>query len=134
MKELIYNSLQIREVFHLEFLRWFWKKTPAGSYALKGGVNLRFFFNSSRYSEDMDLDVIDIRVETLKDHVMKILQASSFQDSLKLFGVERVVPPDISKAEEFHDTDEVFIQQVIAFKFQIAVNNRFSERFRIFRR
>jgi len=52
----MYTHLQLREVFHLEFLRWFGKRVRTNYYALKGGVNLRFFFNSFRYSEDMDLD------------------------------------------------------------------------------
>ena len=82
-----YNSLQQREIFHLEFLRWLGRKVKVHFYALKGGANLRFFFNSFRYSEDMDLDVYGIEVDILKDVVMKILHASSFQDTLKPFGV-----------------------------------------------
>lgn len=37
--------------------------------ALKGGCNLRFFFGSERYSEDMDLDVVVMARETLKNKV-----------------------------------------------------------------
>ena len=100
----IYNPLQVREIFHLEFLRWLSKKIKAKNYALKGGVNLRFFFNSFRYSQDMDLDVSGIRVDVLKDIVMGILQAPSFQAAIKPFGVERVVAPDISKAKQTETT------------------------------
>jgi hypothetical protein len=53
----MYYSLQQREVFHLEFLRWFGRKLDYRYYALKGGVNMRLFFGSMRYSEDMDLDL-----------------------------------------------------------------------------
>ena len=49
----IYNSLQLREVFHLEFLRWLGRSVKSEAYAVKGGVNLRLFFRSFRYSEDM---------------------------------------------------------------------------------
>ena len=66
------NSLQLREVFHIEFLRWLGRKVKAGHYAVKGGANLRFFFKSFRYSEDMDLDARVIRVVQLKEIVMKI--------------------------------------------------------------
>lgn len=100
----MYNSLQLRELFHLEFLRWFGRKVKSESYALKGGANLRFFFNSVRYSEDMDLDIKDVQVHALKDIVIKILQNLSFQDSLKTFGVERIVPPDISAAKQTETT------------------------------
>ena len=61
----MFNSLQQREIFHLEFLRWFSRKVEAKYYALKGGVNMRFFFSSLRYSEDMDIDVSDLGVEVL---------------------------------------------------------------------
>ena len=78
---MTYSSLQLREIFHLEFLRWLSRKVKAEHYALKGGANLRFFFKSIRYSEDMDLDVQKIKLETLKEVVMKILKAPSFQES-----------------------------------------------------
>lgn len=88
----------------MEFLRWFSRKCKAASYALKGGVNLRFFFSSIRYSEDMDLDIRGVGVAVLKDTVMKILQAPSFQDIFKPFGVDRVVPPAISRAKQTETT------------------------------
>lgn len=100
----MYNSLQLIELFHLEFLRWFGRKIEAKFYSLKGGSNLRFFFNSFRYSQDMDLDARGIAVYILRDMVMKILQNRSFHDVLKPFGVERIVPPDISRAKQTETT------------------------------
>ncbi len=76
----------------------------AQHYAVKGGVNLRFFFRSFRYSEDMDLDVRVIRVAELKETVMKILTAAAFQDNLKPFGIAKVVPPGIGKAKQTETT------------------------------
>lgn len=70
MDARIYSLLEIREVFHLEFLRWFGRKLEGRDYALKGGVNLRFFFRSIRYSEDMDLDIQKLGVERVKKTVM----------------------------------------------------------------
>jgi len=104
MNEKIYTPLHLREVFHLEFLRWFGKKIEAGCYCLKGGVNLRLFFRSIRYSEDMDLDVQGVRVEKVKKTVMEILSGRGFLDSLQSFGIERVVPPDITKAKQTETT------------------------------
>lgn len=95
-----YNSLQLREIFHLEFLRRLGRKVPAGSFAVKGGANLRFFFGSIRYSEDIDLDVTGTGVSALKDMVMRILEAPSFQDALKPYGIERLGLPDITKAKQ----------------------------------
>ncbi len=108
------NDLQTREVFHLEFLRWFGRKAKRGLYALKGGTNLRFFFKSFRYSEDMDLDVSGARKEVLLDMVMGILGAESFAKSLKSYGIERVVPPDIRKAKQT-DTTQRFKVHLITY-------------------
>ncbi len=100
----MHNSLQLREIFHLEFLRWFTRKLKAESCVLKGGSNLRFFFSSFRYSQDMDLDVQGVEIHVLKDTVMKILKHRSFQDLLKPFGVERIILPDIIKAKQTETT------------------------------
>lgn len=99
-----YNHLQIREIFHLEFLRRFTGKIKASEYALKGGVNLRFFFQSMRYSEDMDIDVCKVSVHSLQTDVMGILQAKAFQEGLKPFGVDKVVVPDMAKAKQTETT------------------------------
>ena len=96
----IYTSLQIREVFHLEFLRWFSRKLKSDQYVLKGGVNLRFFFKSFRYSEDMDIDIQSVRIEKIKKTVMEILSTRGFSDSLKSFGIEKIAPPNILKSKQ----------------------------------
>ncbi|MCK4423841.1 MAG: nucleotidyl transferase AbiEii/AbiGii toxin family protein [Candidatus Omnitrophica bacterium] len=125
---MVYNSLQSREIFHLEFLRRLGRKVKTGYYALKGGTNLRFFFQSFRYSEDMDLDISDVEVETLKDTVMKILKSSSFQDILKPFGVERVVPPDISKAKQTQTTQRFKIHLITSAGDDLFTKVEFSRR------
>jgi len=80
------------------------RKIKSKYYALKGGVNLRFFFNSFRYSEDMDIDICEVSVDSLKDIVMPILQSPNFLDSLKAFTIERIIPPDITKAKQTETT------------------------------
>lgn len=100
----IFTNLQMREVFHLEFLRWFSRKLKADRYCLKGGVNLRLFFGSIRYSEDMDIDITSVRVDQIKKMVMDILSVRGFSDSLKSFGIEKIVPPDITKAKQSETT------------------------------
>jgi len=112
--ENIYNQLQIREIFHLEFLRWFGKKIKAEYYALKGGVNLRFFYDSFRYSEDIDLDVHIIRVDILQDEVMQILESSSFQDNLKSFGIYDIISSDIIKAKQTETTQRLKVHLITA--------------------
>ena len=98
----MYTELQLREVFHLCFLERLIKLTAPGLYALKGGVNLRFYFKSPRYSEDMDLDVFAGSVGTLKKNGYKILQEASFLRSLQVYGIDSIEinDPDKSKPTE----------------------------------
>ncbi len=104
MRNNNFNSLQIREIFHLEFLRFFSRKIKAGNYALKGGANLRFFFGSIRYSEDMDIDISGIKTFALKDLVLSILSNSGFLQTMKSYGIEEVISPDMAKAKQTETT------------------------------
>lgn len=123
-----YNSLQLREIFHLEFLRWLGKKVKPEYYALKGGVNLRFFYNSFRYSEDMDLNTHIIRVNILQDKVMQILNSTSFQNNLKSFGIEKVIPPDITKAKQTATTQRFKIHLITPKQEDFFTKIEFSRR------
>ena len=96
----MFDPLQQREVFHLALLRALGRSLPLASHALKGGSNLRFFFGSVRYSEDMDLDASGVPVHVLRDKVMAILASGGLADTLRTYGVDRVVPPDIGKAKQ----------------------------------
>ncbi|OIO35410.1 MAG: hypothetical protein AUJ74_06635 [Candidatus Omnitrophica bacterium CG1_02_44_16] len=127
-KKNIHDPLQSREVFHLEFLRRFGRNTKADNYALKGGVNLRFFFGSLRYSEDMDLDVKGIRVDVLRDIVMGILEARSFQDTLKPWGIEKVTPPNIQKAKQTETTQRFKIHLLMTGEQDLFTKIEFSRR------
>lgn len=84
------NSEMLRTVveqFHLVFLNQLGQKLDKRLYALKGGCNLRFYFNSIRYSEDMDLDIQTIALPTLRNKVNQILNADSFQRILMARGI-----------------------------------------------
>lgn len=84
-------SLSVRqstELFHLVFLRALVAKgEDKGLIALKGGCNLRFFFGSVRYSEDMDLDVVVIAKETLKNKVDRLFKSPAVTAPLKAHGL-----------------------------------------------
>ena len=125
---MTYNHLQLREVFHLEFLRWFGRKVKAEDYAIKGGVNLRLFFKGFRYSEDMDLDARGIKVNEIKELVMKILNASAFQDNLRSFGIVRVVPPDIIRAKQTETTQRFKIHLISSSGEDLFTKVKFSRR------
>lgn len=86
----VWSDHQIIEIFHLIFLRAFGGRVDKALFALKGGCNLRFFHKSIRYSEDMDLDVQTMSVETLKSNVERILGAESFAQSLRAQRIESI--------------------------------------------
>ena len=87
----IYNGMesdrQLVELFHLHFLRLLCSGPQKGSFAIKGGCNLRFFFESVRYSEDMDLDVGGFPVHALKERVTAILSGPALSMPLGSRGV-----------------------------------------------
>lgn len=100
----MFSDTQIREVFHFSFLDRLLKLSDPGLYILKGGVNLRFFFNSPRYSEDMDIDVLAGNVETLKKNGYKILQDGAFRRNLRSFDIADIEINDPIKAKQTDTT------------------------------
>lgn len=124
----IYDALQIREIFHLEFLRWMVQKIKPENYILKGGVNLRFFFKSFRYSEDMDLDARGIGVKALKETVIKILESPSFQNSMASFGVKKVVMSDMGRAKQTETTQRFKVHLITSSGEDLFTKVEFSRR------
>lgn len=83
-----YNPRQHVELFHLLFLNQLGRKIDKKLFVLKGGCNMRFYFHSIRYSEDMDLDIQTIAKETLLKNVNQILSAVPFKSILQANGLE----------------------------------------------
>ncbi|HBQ21140.1 MAG: hypothetical protein A2Z91_00680 [Deltaproteobacteria bacterium GWA2_38_16] len=95
----MYAPQQYVEIFHLLFLRHLEGKLEKNLYALKGGANLRFFFKSIRYSEDIDFDVKIIAKDTLRPKITKLLNSQPFKQTLYSKGIE------IIKINESKQTD-----------------------------
>jgi len=57
-------------------------------WVVKGGVNLRAWFGSRRYSQDMDLDVIEYAPHLLREKVDKTLLSAPLRDLLATRGLE----------------------------------------------
>ncbi len=85
------SNLQTQiELFHLLFLRQLEGKLDKKLYALKDGCNLRFFFKSIRYSEDINFDVSIISKVTLENKINKILASDGFNRILQSKGIELI--------------------------------------------
>jgi predicted nucleotidyltransferase component of viral defense system len=79
---MLTTPLQQVELFHLLFVRHLGEKIDKRHFVLKGGPNLRFYFKSIRYSENIDLDVHIVSKETLRTQVTKLLSSVQFQKTL----------------------------------------------------
>jgi predicted nucleotidyltransferase component of viral defense system len=84
-----FAARQIIEIFQLVFLRALIAKgDDKALIALKGGCNLRFYFGSVRYSEDIDFDVVVMARDTLKNKVERLLRSPLVAAPLKTKGIE----------------------------------------------
>jgi Nucleotidyl transferase AbiEii toxin, Type IV TA system len=75
------------ELFHLVFLAELGTKLDRALYAIKGGCNLRFYFGSVRYSEDLDIDVQKTAPDTLRRKVDQLLAGRSLTLTLGAHGI-----------------------------------------------
>lgn len=121
-------DIQLREIFHFCFLERLLKISDPTLYVLKGGVNLRFFFGSPRYSEDMDLDVLVGSVATLKKNGYKILSNAAFQRSLRTCGIDDIKINDPAKAKQTETTQRFRVRLITPSGDQLPTKVEFSRR------
>jgi predicted nucleotidyltransferase component of viral defense system len=81
------NEQEAVERFHLVFLRHFATVISPGTICLKGGINLRLYYNSPRLSEDIDFDARVVGVDTLKRNVNKVLASRPLLTELAAVGI-----------------------------------------------
>ncbi len=81
------RDAQVIELFHLAFLQVLQARLDQARYVLKGGANLRFFFDSVRYSEDIDLDIDGLAPWTLTEKVDGILASPTIGAVLRSGGL-----------------------------------------------
>lgn len=124
----MFSDTQIREVFHFCFLDRLLKTSDSHLYILKGGVNLRFFFKSPRYSEDMDIDVLAGNVDTLKKNGYKILNDRSFRRSLRSFDIADIEVNDPAKAKQTKTTQRFRFRLVTSAGNRLPTKVEFSRR------
>ena len=92
------TARQTIELFHLVFVRaLFANLGDKRLLAIKGGINLRFYFQSIRFSEDLDIDVITMSKLALENRVDRLLGSPTITSPLKARGV---VIQNISKPKQ----------------------------------
>jgi len=92
------TAREIVELFHLVFVRALFSGLgDKRLVAVKGGINLRFFFQSVRFSEDLDLDVTTMSKAVLENRVDRLLKAPAVVSPLKARGI---IIQDVSKPKQ----------------------------------
>lgn len=119
-----------REAFHFLFLEWLLRATAPSLLVLKGGVNLRFFHGSPRYSEDMDLDVDahKLAVGTLRKNGYKILEDQAFRRVLATVDIVELRVNDPKKAKHTETTQRFGLGLVLASGQTLPTKVEFSRR------
>lgn len=88
-------------MFHLLFLRALETRLDRKCYVVKGGANLRSWFGSARYSEDLGLDAVSGEPHALREGVDKVLTSAAFQTLLRS---QRLLVGRISKPKQTETT------------------------------
>jgi len=83
--------MDLREFFHLVFLRQLSQRLSGRRWAVKGGICLRFFHRSPRMSEDLDLDIEPrIGMDALRNAVETSLEGRPTSSALAAKGISGV--------------------------------------------
>lgn len=82
-----FSEAQSIEFFHLAFLNSLSVGDGHTAFVLKGGANLRYFFDSQRYSEDIDLDVVRLKAWKLEEKIDRVLRSPLLSRLLRSSGV-----------------------------------------------
>ena len=95
------EGAKLIEFVHLAFLQVLPTRLPVAQYVVKGGANLRLFFDSRRRSQDIDLDYVGSAFWRAEERVDAVLGSRAFTDLLRLRGVELV---DLAKTKQTDTT------------------------------
>lgn len=122
------SDIELREVFHFCFLEHLLKISDPNIYILKGGVNLRFYFKSPRYSEDMDIDVLAGNVSTLTKNGYKILHDDAFIRKLETYGIHNLLINNPAKSKQTETTQRFRLRLVNQLGDEFPTKIEFSRR------
>jgi hypothetical protein len=95
------EGAKLIEFLHLAFLQVLPVHVREAEYVVKGGANLRLFYNSRRRSQDIDFDFAGTAFWRLGEHVDGVLASRAFLDLLR---VRRIGVVDVSKPKQTDTT------------------------------
>ena len=82
-----HTAARLIEAFQAAFLEVATATLPVAEYAVKGGVNMRFFFGSVRSSKDMDFDYVGDRFTAWEDRINALFDGRALDRLLRLRGI-----------------------------------------------
>ena len=86
------SPVAVREIVHLLILRELAGIRRGTGITVKGGVNLRLFFGSVRYSEDMDLDGTEQASGAIRGWLKGMFENADFTRRLQGLGIRELDP------------------------------------------
>lgn len=94
-------GLGVAEAFHLAYLVVLASTAKPDTWALKGGGNLRFYFDSLRFSEDIDLDV-HVSATQMRPRIDRAFESAALTKLLAAVGstVEYLNPKERTATRE----------------------------------
>ncbi len=95
------EGAKLIEFLHLAFLQVLPTRLPVGDYIVKGGANLRLFFNSRRRSQDIDLDYAGNAFWKIEERVDAVLASRAFIDLLRVRGIQLL---DLTRSKQTDTT------------------------------
>jgi predicted nucleotidyltransferase component of viral defense system len=118
------------EQFHLALLEVLHSQLDPSTYVLKGGANLRYFYASDRYSEDIDLDMVEIEPWRLADKVNHVLESSALATILRGtggFAIEDISAPKQTETTRRWKIGVAVPEQAELVRTKIEFSNRNGE-------
>ena len=95
------EGARLIEFLHLAFLQVLPMRLAVAEYIVKGGANLRLFFDSRRRSQDIDLDYAGTAFWRVEERVDGVLASRAFRDLLAVGGIELL---DLTKPKQTNTT------------------------------
>ena len=86
------EGAKLVELLHLMFLQVLPSYLPPVDYVVKGGANLRLFYESRRRSQDIDFDYPGSRFDEVETRVDRALASSAFRDLLRVADLSMTEP------------------------------------------